>query len=293
MPMGRAIVMACLLAGGLATGSPAGAEDGHPLAAPAPGPAAPPAETSFDVALSPAARHAEIPWAQLSPDAYTRVRDVVRDATLSHQMRGITFRSRKAVFEYLLDHPDFAADLTRALRQGKYRVRRVGDAYETDDGHGARGLLTPVFADGGRRLFHLAGRFESAMLPTLKGQLVVLLDAEHVDGPDGVTYCEMRFAGHLRLESAAADLVVSVMQRLGSVELDRKVGRFFRHVAVVSRRAYDDPEGLADELARWPGLPADRVAEMRALLLAGLPPGWSERQQFRLLDDSGLSDGGE
>ena len=50
--------------------------------------------------------------------------------------------------------------------------------------------------------------------------------------------------------------------------------------------------GLADDLSERPGLAPERVAELKALLLAGVPPGWSETQDFRLLEDAALSDGG-
>ena len=293
MPIGRSIVMASLLLGALADAPPTRAEDGWQspaLSAPAPTPSQSP-QTSFDVALSPVSRAAEIPWAQLSEEAYARVRDVVAGAVLSHETRGISFRSRKAVFDYLLDHPDFAADVARALRQGKYKLQRVGDGYDLDDGYGAHGTLTPVFTDEGRRLYHLAGRVKSGVLPAIVGQLVILLESEHLDGPDGITYCEMRVAGHLRIDSAGGELIGALAQRLGSGELDKKITRLFRHVAVLSRRAYDDPVGLADDLSERPGLAPERLAELRALLLAGVPPGWSETQEFRLLDDPALSGG--
>src|SRR4029450_3999117 len=87
------------------------------------------------------------------------------------------------------------------------------------------------------------------LLPAMSGRVVIMLDSEHLDGPDGVTYCAMKFSGFLKLDSVVADALTRVMQAFSEDQMDRRVRRFFSHVAAVSRRAYDDPEGLAALLA--------------------------------------------
>jgi len=279
------ILLAALLTSMAWGATRARAEDddvrGLPQAAPA---LRAPMAPALDMALTPASPARDIPWDRLDRAAYERVRDVVQGAVVSREVRDIAFRSRKPVFEFLLDHPDFAAGVARALREGKYRVRSVGDGWEADDGHGAHGRLRVFYAESGRRLFYLEGHYDTPLLPTLSGRLVMMLDADHVEGSDGITYCEMRVAGHLRLDSTAAEVVATVARSFGEAQVDKKVRRFFGHVAKVSRRAYDDPEGLADELARRPELPAEQVTRFREVLMAHLPPGWSETLDFRLLD---------
>jgi len=249
-----------------------------------------PGPPSFDLVLDQASRQEGIPWERLDGPAYDLVRDVVAGALVEREVRDIAFRSRPEVFEFLLDHPDFAADVARLLRQGKYRLRRVGDAYEADDGRGARGWLKPVFAMPGRRLFYLHGRYDPPLLPSLSGRLVILLASEHVEGPDGVTYCAMRVSGFLKLDSTFTEVLVRVARSFSEAQVDKRVRGFFRHVAVVSRRAYDDPEGLADLVTGRPDLQPDLVAEFRRVMLAHLPPSWSEQQRFRLLEGPLLAD---
>ncbi len=238
----------------------------------------------FDLALHEASSRAGIPWDRLDAEAYRLVRGVVSGALVEREVRDIAFRSRPEVFEFLLDHPDFAADVARALREGKYRLRRVGEAYEADDGRGARGWLRTVFAAPGRRLFHLEGRYDPPLLPSLSGRLVILLDSEHVEGPDGVTYCAMRVAGFLKLDSTLTQVLARVSQSFSEAQVDRRVRRFFRHVAGVSRRAYDDPDGLADLLAGHPAIDPALATRFTVLLLARQRPPWAEQQQFRLLE---------
>jgi hypothetical protein len=229
-----------------------------------------------------------VPWERLDADAYELVRDVVKGAAVSREVRDITFRSHKPVFEFLFDHPDFAADVARILREGKYHVRRVGEVYETDDGRGIRGLMKPLLAEDGRRMFYLEGRYDPPLLPVVSGRAVILLDTEHLDGPDGVTYCAMRFSGFLKLDSVVADAIARAMQAFSEDQMDRKVRRFFNHVAAVSRRAYDDPEGLAALLAGRPDLAAEQVAQFRELILASVAPGWAASGDYRFLDSPAL-----
>lgn len=280
----RAIVAAGLSLGSvLGAGTVAAEEPRTDAAGEAARPAAPP-PAPMSLGLDAAGRERDIPWDRLDAPAYDLVRDVVRGAALAREVRDITFRSRKPVFDYLLDNPDFAAEVARILREGKYVIRRVGDGYEADDGHGGRGTMRFLLNEEGRRVYYLQGRYDPPLLPTLTGRLVILLDAEHLDGPDGVTYCAMKFAGYLRLDGAMADAVSRVMQMFSEDQVDKRVRRFFRHVAAVSRRAYNDPEGLAELLAKQPQLPADQVAAFRELLLAQVTPGWAADLDYRFLD---------
>ena len=250
----------------------------------APDAAAADAASTTDLALTPPGTRGHLPWGSLASADYWLVRDVVDRAAVSREVSDISFRSRKAVFDFLIAHLDFAADVARILRQGKYRVRRAGDAYEADDGHGARGTLRPVVAEGDRHVFYLAGIYDAPLLPALEVRGVLQVEAEHVEGIDGVTYCSLHLAGHVRFDSRLATTLAAVARQYGSDQLGRQLQRFFRHVAVVSRRAYDDPEGLADDLARRPELAPERVAEFREVLLADRAPAWSETQRYELVE---------
>ena len=123
----RAIVAAGLLLGSaLGAGTVAAEEPRTDAAGEVARPAAPPS-APMSLELTETSRERSIPWDRLDGTAYDLVRDVVDGAALARQVRDISFRSRKPVFDYLLDNPDFAADVARALREGKYRIRRVGE----------------------------------------------------------------------------------------------------------------------------------------------------------------------
>lgn len=279
-PSGIVLTLALLLAlsAGRAWPSPEGE-------APADAPEAPiPPTVIGEIALTPGSHL--IPWERLDEASFQLTREVVGQALVFRHVDGIAFRSRKEVFDFLLEHPDFAADLARALREGKYRVRRTADGFEADDGRGARGLLKPLYAEGDRRVFYLEGRWDPPLLPSIVGRLVLVMDTAYTEAPDGEHYAEMRVAGYLRVDNALAEVLVAVARGLSEVAVERKVRRFFRHVARVSQRAYDDPEGLAEEITRHPDLAVHRVAEFRRVLLARRLPPWAEAIPFRFGTDA-------
>lgn len=223
--------------------------------------------------LPPLAR--QIPWDRIDLHTAPLVKDVMAKAVVVHEVDGIWYRSREAVFHFLIEYPDFAANVARALKEGRYRVRQTTAGYEADDGHGAHGFFKPVFVDGDRRVFYLEGRYDQPFLPTLSGRLVLVLEARHRTN-GGTSYAETRVASFLRLDNTLLAGLARVALPLSKSLMDRRIRRFFHHVERVSQRAYDDPEGLAEELARHPDLPAERVAQFRQALLANHLPRWAE-----------------
>ncbi len=211
-----------------------------------------------------------IPWDRLVAENSGLVRDVVTRPLVAREVNGITYRSRADIFQYLLDHPDFAASMARAIKVGRYRVTPVPGGYEADDGRGVRGLMKPVYADGHRRIYYLAGRYDPPIFPAMTGRAVLVLDAQHVTGADGGSRAEVNVVGFLKVDSVLARILAGILRDFTQAAVERKVRRFFRHMEKVSVRAYDDPAGLAAEIQGRPELPPGRVAEFSRLLLAPL-----------------------
>lgn len=221
-----------------------------------------------------------IATADLPEGARADAESVLARALFAQRVTGIRYRSREAVFRFLLDHPDFAASIVRALRLGEYRVVPTEDGFWGDDNRGATGTIRILHADEGRRLYHLQGRYETRLLPALQGRLLVLLEFRHETDAEGVSVVESSLTGHLALDSLAAGAIAQTVGALARplVEraVERKVHRFFRTVARVSRWAYDQPDQLAVFLDGHPEIPASpALAAFRALLLEGHPPAWA------------------
>jgi hypothetical protein len=231
-----------------------------------------------------------ISTADLPPAARARAEAVLTRSLFAQRVTGIRFPSREPVYRFLLDHPDFAASVARALRLGQYRLTPIEDGYWGDDGRGATGHVQVLYADDHRRLYYLAGRYQHRLLPAIEGQILLLLEFRHEDDGAGGTVVEQSLTGHVRIDTP---LVGAIAQALGALTrplvertVEGKVRRFFRTVARVSRWAYDEPEQLAAALDGHPDVgPAPTVAAFRAILLADRPPAWA-RASFRLTDDA-------
>jgi hypothetical protein len=129
--------------------------------------------------------------------------------------------------------------------------------------------------------------YEARGLPTMKGQMLVLLEFRHEAGSDGVTQVDVSVSGHLRLDSplvgTVAQLATAVARPVVERAVERKVRRFFGTVARVSRWAYDEPEQMWAAIEGHPEVPQDAtLAAFRQILLADRPPAWLD-DGFRLL----------
>ena len=222
--------------------------------------------------VAPGAIHAAegrpIDWNRLSPDGQRLIQPVIQKPQVSRDVADIRYPSRREIWEYLLDYPDFAADVARALREGKYRVHRVGDHYEADDGRGVTGIMKPLHAEAGRRIFYLEGRYDTKWFPTVRGRAVLVLDSDYTEPAGGTPEAEVRVVGYLRIENFLVGALIAIARDFSEKTFDRKVRKFFSHVERVSRRAWEDPQGLVDLLAAQPDLNRERLAEFRRILLS-------------------------
>jgi hypothetical protein len=260
---------------------PVPAEPGEGSSAEPPGPSVP--VVTLDAVPLP------VPLTALPGPARGHAEAVLGRAIFAQQVTGIRFPSQEPVYRFLLDHPDFAASVVRALRLGEYRVTPREDGYWGDDARGAAGTIRVLYGDDQRRLFHLDGRYERRWWPTIEGQILVLLEFRHEPDETGLSVVEQTLTAHVRLDGAFASTVAQVLQVLSRPAVERavesKVRRFFRTVARVSRWAHDQPEQLAAALDGHPEVEGGpTLAAFRTLLLADRPPAWA-RGEFRLIED--------
>lgn len=213
-----------------------------------------------------------VEWQRLSPDGQRLVQPVVAKPQVFRDVGNITYPSRREIWNYLLDHPDFAADVARVLREGKYRIQRVADYFEAQDGRGVSGIMRPLYAETGRRIFYLEGRYDTKWFPTVKGRAVLVLDTDHTEPPGGTPQADVRVLGYLRIDNFLVGAFVAIAREFSERTFDRRVRKFFSHVERVNRRACEDPEGLVDLLAAQPDLDRERVEEFRQILLGRRPP---------------------
>ena len=119
------------------------------------------------------------------PPDRVRIEKVFAQATVWTRVEIEPYPMRLEVFDYLLDHPDFATQVTRALKLARYRIWRADGGLNLDDGWGVKGLITPMFGDNGLRVVYARGRYEQSVLPDIHGQAVLVIHYAGGPGPGG------------------------------------------------------------------------------------------------------------
>jgi hypothetical protein len=198
--------------------------------------------------------------------ARTRLRPVTDAPSLAVKAAGEPFVARREVFEYLLDHPEFATHVTRSLKLARYRIWQTADGLSIDDGWGAVGTFELVHAAEGLRLMYARGVYQRRLLPDIHGQAVVLIDYDTQPAPGGRSTISTAVTGFVRLDSrilnAASRLATSVATAKGEKEARRLVKMFARATSAIEA----DPAGVYAKVRQSPNVPAPALEGFRRLL---------------------------
>ncbi|MBI3988811.1 MAG: hypothetical protein HY347_04255 [candidate division NC10 bacterium] len=198
--------------------------------------------------------------------------EIVRDPTLSREIKGLKFWSRKEVYEYLLDHPDFAAAIARALGLSEYQIvrdakffRGADSSYWGTDARGATGHFWVVYGDEKKRIFFLEGTYNRKWLPTIFARGVMVLTFQHKADGEGSSV-ENDLYGYLKIENTFIALLAKLLQPIMGGAMDRKMKQTLSLGARISEEAYRDPIGFFKKLEGSPELPQQELDEFRRIL---------------------------
>ena len=203
---------------------------------------------------------------QVPEAARARVQPVTDHPSLAVKVDAEPFVARREVFEYLLDHPEFATHVTRALKLARYRIWKTPSGLGIDDGWGTIGTFELVHAAQGLRLLYARGAYQHKILPDIHGQAVVLIDYDAQPAANGHSRISAAVSGFVRLDSRmlvmASTLATSVATKKGEKEARRLVKLFAK-----TTRAIDaDPAGVFEKVRQRPDVPARELEEFRRLL---------------------------
>lgn len=197
-----------------------------------------------------------------------QVEAVAGGADVSTRVEAGAFVARPDVFEFLLDHPELAAHLARALRVARYRIWRTPEGLALDDGWGARGHFWVVLARPGARLMLARGQYDHAWLPPIRGQAVAMIEyrLEPVEG--GRCLVRPTVSGYVKLDSRLLAGVLRVASAAAQRKADLEAHRLAKVFAKVSRELEEDPAGALELLRRSPGVPPEDLEAFARLISA-------------------------
>ena len=172
---------------------------------------------------------------------------------------------RPEIFEYLLDHPEFASHVTRALRAARYKIWREAGSLWLDDGWGVKGTFALVHAEPGLRLMYAQGAYQSA-LPDIKGRAVVALAYRFQPAPEGRQQVATVLTSFVQIDSAVIRAIGRMGGSLVQKKADREARGLLRVFSKVSRAIEDNPADAYARVKAHPDVPKQELEEFRKLL---------------------------
>jgi hypothetical protein len=215
-------------------------------------------------------RPPELP-AQLPPAARARVQPVADNASLAVKVDGQTFLARRDVFEFLLDHPDFATHVTRALKLARYKIWRTPTGLGIDDGWGTVGTFEMVWAADGVRVMYARGIYQHKILPDIHGQAVVLIDYGAQPARDGRSQINAAVTGFVQLDSRLLSMASKMASSAAKAKGEKEARRLVRLFAKTTAAIDADPAGVFEKVRRQPDVPAADLEAFRRLLNLATP----------------------
>jgi len=196
-----------------------------------------------------------------------RLQEIADGASVSAQAAGEPFLARLDLFEFLLDHPEFASHVTRALKLGRYRIWRGPDGgLWLDDGWGVVGQFSVVYAVSGTRVVYAHGQYQSGLLPSIRGQAVVLIEYGLSPAPDRRSLISPAVAGFVRLDSKLMSLAGMLAGSVATAKAEKEARRFVKLFARASRAIEDNPARVHESVRQRPDVPPADLEEFRRLL---------------------------
>ncbi len=205
------------------------------------------------------------PQALLEGEHRRPVREVVEDFTVHRQVGGLRLMGKRAVFAYLMTHPDMAASLARAAGALKFTVERRGEvAYWANDHRGLTGTLEILRATDGQMVLYAKGIYRKGIF-RIPGRLALVMQSE--EGREAnAFYVENTLSGYVRIDAPVLDPVARLFRPFVRRIMEKRARWFFRKANRLMTRLYEDPEALLQKLP--PDTWQEEANRLRSLLAA-------------------------
>jgi hypothetical protein len=203
---------------------------------------------------------------EIPPVERARLERLAEAASVATRVETEPFLTRRDVFEYLLDHPEFATHVTRTLRLARYRIWRTPDGMFLDDGWGATGHFAVIHAVTGQRVMYARGAYRHTLLPTINGEAVAMIEYELTPVGDGRDLVHATVSGFVKLDSSVLALATKIAGPIAQRKADLEARRLMRTFARVSRAIEDNPADVYERLRQRPDVPERELQEFGRLL---------------------------
>lgn len=196
----------------------------------------------------------------------SRLTGVAAGAAVATRVDGEPFLARRDIFEYLLNHLAFTTQVTQALRFARLRIWQTPEGLAIDEGWGTTGRLWVVYAPDGTRVIYMRGQHQETLLPTIRGEMLLIIYYQYVPEAQGRDLVKTNVAGFVKLDSRILSGAIKLGSGIVQKKADREARGLVKLLAKVSRAAEEDPAGVYAKLRERPDVPHAELEEFRALL---------------------------
>ena len=203
---------------------------------------------------------------QVPPAARARIQPITEQPSLAVKVDGAPFVARRDVFEFLLDHPDFATHVTRALKLARYKIWRTPGGLGIDDGWGTVGTFETVWAGAGLRVMYARGVYQQRILPDIRGQAVVMIDYGVQPAPQGRSRIDAVVTGFVKLDSRLLSMATRLASAVARAKGEKEGRKLVELFAETTTAIESDPSGVFDKVRRRPDVPLRELEDFRRLL---------------------------
>jgi hypothetical protein len=207
---------------------------------------------------------------EVPPATRQRLAPVTERASVAARVDGEPFRARREIFEYLLDHPEFATHLMRAVRAARYRIWSLPNGFGLDDGWGTVGTFEFVYVAPGIRVMHARGEYQQRVLPDIQGEAIITISYATTPAADGTSTIAAAVGSYVRLDSKVLRAAGRLANAVAHAKAEKEGIRLVKTFARATRAIQENPAAVCDALQRRPDVPRRELEEFRRLL--NLPP---------------------
>ena len=192
---------------------------------------------------------------------------MIEHSTFQRSVERVRFRTEPAVFEFLIDHPDFAASVIRELQIAHYRITQRSDGkYDAEDLQGVRGSFQPFSTERGERLYVGVGLYHSRYLPSFSGHAVMRLKYRPRLDSAGRPYIENHADVYVRLDNGFVALFARFLMPFLHRVVDQKVDLALSAAQQLSEQITMNPVAVYGRLKRSSVLDRETLEAFRQLL---------------------------
>ena len=206
--------------------------------------------------------------AELPVAVRARLASVVDQPSLATRVQGESFVARHDVFEFLIEHPEFATHVTRALKVARYRIWRTPKGLMLDDGWGAVGSIEVVYGAPGLRVMYAQGEYQQSILPNIRGQAVVTIDWTVTPVSGGKDLIAPTVGAYVKLDSRVLATASALAGSVAAAKAEKEAHRLVRVFQKTTRALNDNPGAVLDMLRQRPETPRAELEEFARLLLS-------------------------